>query len=408
MSSPTQLYNQLFKILSQYSFYKDLRHLKALAWMIQALLLSGKINLSEWEPYIQCRATQAQSVERRCQRFLNNRKIKVRTLYIPLMLAAISNWQTTKRIYLAIDTTVLWNRFCMIHVSIVCGRRAIPFLWKVIEHKSATVTFAEYKPLLKIAQKLIEPRFSDVMLLADRGFANHQLIQWLQESSWHYSLRLPCDVMIHGARRHPIELKYLVPPVSEAVLFHHVGLWSDGKYLCNLVLANVRGVKESWGVRGRMLSSPSYGRSARMRCTDEEPSLNTLWQYGMRFRVEQLFLDSKSGVFQLEESRIRTAKALARLYLIVALALLFATVHGMTIQVQGLRRQVDPHWRRGLSYLKIGLRWLKGFLHKSRDLLSPLPLLSGDPEPCFASKKAEADYYDEIWFSRIRSLDCRT
>ena len=58
----------------------------------------------------------------------------------------------------------------------------------------------------------------------------------------------------------------------------------------------------------------------------------------MRFRVEQLFLDSKSGVFQLEESRIRTAKALARLYLIVALALLFATVHGMTIQVQGLRR----------------------------------------------------------------------
>ena len=65
---------------------------------------------------------------------------------------------------------------------------------------------------------MIEPRFSDVMLLADRGFANHQLIQWLQESSWHYSLRLPCDVIIHGARRHPIELKYLVPSVSEAVL----------------------------------------------------------------------------------------------------------------------------------------------------------------------------------------------
>lgn len=187
MSSATQLYSQLFKLLSQYSPYRDLRHLKILAWMIQALLLSGKINLSEWEPYIQCHATQAQSTERRCQRFLKNPKIKARNLYLPLMLAAISNWQTTKRIYLAMDTTVLWNRFCMIHVSIVCGRRAIPFLWKVIEHKSATVSFAEYKSLLKIAKKLIEPRFSDVMLLADRGFANHQLIQWLQFSSWHYS-----------------------------------------------------------------------------------------------------------------------------------------------------------------------------------------------------------------------------
>ena len=388
MSSPTQIYSQLFELLSQQSLYKDLRHLKALAWMIQALILSGKINLSEWEPYIQCRATQAQSVERRCQRFLNNQKIKVRSLYLPLLLGAISNWQT-KRIYLAMDTTLLWNRFCMIHISLICGRRAIPFLWKVIEHKSATVAFTEYKSMLKLAQKLITPRYSDVTLLADRGFANHQLIQWLQESSWHYSLRLPCDVLIHGARRHPIELKYLTPQLSEAVLFHNVGLWLDGKYRCNLVLANVRGVKEPWAV-----------------ITDEEPSLNTLWQYGRRFRVEQLFLDSKSGVFQLEESRIRTAQALERLYLIVAIALLFATVHGMLIQVQGLRRKVDPHWTRGLSYLKIGLRWLKGVLFKGRHLLSPLPLLSADPEPCFASKKAQSHYYDAIWFTRISEIKC--
>ena len=79
---------------------------------------------------------------------------------------------------------------------------------------------------------------------------------------------------------------------------------------------------------------------------------------GLRFRVEELFLDSKSGVFQLEDSKIRYAKALERLYLIVALALLLATCHGMTLQLKGLRTQVDPHWKRGLSYLKIGLRWL--------------------------------------------------
>ncbi len=26
------------------------------------------------------------------------------------------------------------------------------------------------------------------------------------------------------------------------------------------------------------------------------------------------------------------------------------------VQVAGLRQHVDPHWNRGLSYLKIGLR----------------------------------------------------
>lgn len=387
MFSSAPLYNQLFSFLSQYSKYRDLRHLKALAWMINALICSGKINLSEWESYVPSRATKAQSIERRWQRFIRNPRIKVKSLYLPLLLAAISHWNSS-RLYLSLDTTVLWNQYCMIHISIVCGGRAVPFLWKVVKHKSSTVAFVEYKLMLKLAQKLLS-NYPDIMLLADRGFANHQLINWLQNSSWHYCLRLPCDVIIHGARRHPIELKYLAPNKAEAIFYQNIGLWLDGEYRCNLVLANVKGVREPWAV-----------------ITDEKPSLQTLWQYGLRFRVEELFLDSKSGVFQLEESKVRDRQALERLYLVVALSLLFSTVHGMTIQINGLRQKVDPHWRRGLSYLKIGLRWLKGVLHKNRNLLNPVALLSIDPQPCFASKKAKQHYYDAIWFSRIDEIKC--
>ncbi|XPM59310.2 MAG: hypothetical protein EDM05_018055 [Leptolyngbya sp. IPPAS B-1204] len=97
-----------------------------------------------------------------------------------------------------------------------------------------------------------------------------------------------------------------------------------------------------------------------------------------------------------------------RLYLVAALAVLYATAQGMSVQIAGLRQQVDPHWRRGISYLKIGLRWLKGVVHKGRHLLTPVPLLPEDPQPVFASKRAERDFYDEIWFSRVRSLTCKT
>ena len=83
-------------------------------------------------------------------------------------------------------------------------------------------------------------------------------------------------------------------------------------------------------------------------------------------------MDSKSGAFQLEESKIRTRKSLERLYLVVALAILFATSVGMAVQIKGLRTQVDPHWKRGLSYLKIGLRWVKGVINKGRELLTPI------------------------------------
>ena len=66
----------------------------------------------------------------------------------------------------------------------------------------------------------------------------------------------------------------------------------------------------------------------------------------------------KSGAFELEDSRLRHTDALKRLYLIATVALLSATTTGMTVQISGLRTTVDPHWRRGLSYLKIGLRCL--------------------------------------------------
>ncbi|MEM6612759.1 MAG: hypothetical protein AAF652_11000 [Cyanobacteria bacterium P01_C01_bin.72] len=85
------------------------------------------------------------------------------------------------------------------------------------------------------------------MLLAHRGFANHQLVRWLQNSNWHYCFRLPSDVTLHGAIRHPIELKYLYPAKSEAIVYHDVGLWFDGELRCNIVLANIKGVREPLG-----------------------------------------------------------------------------------------------------------------------------------------------------------------
>ena len=123
MSTSTPLYNQLLSLLSrprqllqvgetaqrtasQHSQYRDWRQIKALAWMVNALICSGKINLSEWESYVVSHATKAQSIERRWQRFVRNRRIKVRSLYIPLVMAAINDW-TNQRVYLALDTTML-------------------------------------------------------------------------------------------------------------------------------------------------------------------------------------------------------------------------------------------------------------------------------------------------------------
>lgn len=169
MSNSTLLYSQLMGYLRQHSRYRDLRHLKALGWMVSALVCSGQLSLGAWEPYVPSGVQKAQSTERRWQRFMSNPRIRVRALYLPLVRVALQGWQS-QRLYLALDTTVLWDRYCMIHLSVVCCGRAVPLLWRVLEHGSATVAFRQYKGLLRQARWLLR-HHPDVMLLGDRGNA---------------------------------------------------------------------------------------------------------------------------------------------------------------------------------------------------------------------------------------------
>ena len=166
------------------------------------------------------------------------------------------------------------------------------------------------------------------MLLADRGFAHQGLLEWLNKRTWHYCLRIPSDTLIHGVHRwRACPVSQLRTVQGEAKMYHQVGLWESGIERVNLAHAYPTGAAEPWTV-----------------ITDETPTLNTFWQYGLRFRVEELFLDSKSGVFGLADSRLRTASKLSRLYLVVAIAILYSTVMGTTVQLSGLRTQVDVHF----------------------------------------------------------------
>lgn len=88
MSNSTLLYGQLMGYLRQHSRYRDLRHLKALGWMVSALVCSSQLNLAAWEPYVPARAQKAQSTERRWQRFMSNARIRVAALYLPLVMVA--------------------------------------------------------------------------------------------------------------------------------------------------------------------------------------------------------------------------------------------------------------------------------------------------------------------------------
>jgi hypothetical protein len=60
-------------------------------------------------------------------------------------------------------------------------------------------------------------------------------------------------------------------------------------------------------------------------------------------------------VFQLADSGLRDPQRIDRLLLVIAIAVLAGSLQGYALSLAGLRRQVDPHWKRGMSFLRVGL-----------------------------------------------------
>ena len=76
--------------------------------------------------------------------------------------------------------------------------------------------------------------------------------------------------------------------------------------------------------------------------------------------------------------------------MVLAMTTLYLVSQGTSVVQRGKRRLVDPHWFRGMSYLKIGWRWVSYALSQGYELLTSVYLSSEcDPEPAIACKKQE-------------------
>ena len=64
-----------------------------------------------------------QSTVRRFRRWLDNDKIAIGSLYGPRMQQALAEWGEHV-LYLALDTSMLWNTYCMARISVLYRGRA--------------------------------------------------------------------------------------------------------------------------------------------------------------------------------------------------------------------------------------------------------------------------------------------
>ena len=369
MENTPRLYDTLVQVLGQQTTWGDLRRLKTLAWMMVGLIHAGSSSLSAWAPYVVSRAQYAQSTVRRFRSWLDNDKIDVLSLYGPFMQQAVAAWGE-QALYVALDTSMLWNTYCLVRLAVIYRGRAVPLVWCVLQHGSAQVAFEVYRDLLERAALLL-PRSCRVVFLADRGFADTELMAHLHRLGWHWRIRIKGSFWLYRPGQCRCKVERLAVARGHACFWHRVCITAKRYGPVHLAVAQAWQGQDVWYV-----------------LSDELTDGKTFEEYGLRFDIEENFLDDKSNGFQLESSLIRSAQALTRLCLVLAMTTLYLVTQGTEVVKQGKRRWVDPHWLRGQSYLKIGWHWVKLALSKGLDLITTVHLSSAcDPEPAMASKR---------------------
>jgi hypothetical protein len=205
MENTPHLDDTLVRVLSQHPTWLDRRHLQTLAWMLVGRIQSGWINLTAWAPYVVSRAQDAQSTVRRFRRWLDNDKIDVLALSSPLIPHAVAEWGEPA-LSVALDTSMVWDTYGLIRLSVIYRGRAVPLVWWVLKHGSAQVSCEAYKELLEQAAVLL-PRRCQVICLAARGFADTALMAHLPRLGWQWRMRIKRSFWLYrpGRRRCKVE-----------------------------------------------------------------------------------------------------------------------------------------------------------------------------------------------------------
>jgi hypothetical protein len=186
------------------------------------------------------------------------------------------------------------------------GERALPLAWRVAETEGA-IGFATQRELLEGVAGWL-PAGQAVILLADRFYGTPEMTRWRRDRGWDYRLRLKGNLAARlGATR-----------TTTAAL-----ALSEGPYFENVVLTGKR-VTTNIGI----LRDPGHAEPWIIAMSAKPGYLATL-AYADRWGIEPLFSDFKSRGFGLEQTHLRYPDRLARLILIMALALYWAVSTGL-------------------------------------------------------------------------------
>ena len=179
----------------------------------------------------------------------------------------VADWPTNSRFHRLANNAPGWHKWLRPHPNRASLQRVCPIRG-----------YEDYKVVLEQTLKAL-PEGLIVVLLADRGFLHRQLMQFARQVGWHYRLRAKASTLVYLEKYQGVRMSQLRPPKGHAHFYHSARVLGEKVHLALATPVPEEEDQEidSWYV-----------------VSDETADVSTLDEYGLRFDIEENFLDDKS------------------------------------------------------------------------------------------------------------------
>jgi hypothetical protein len=183
------------------------------------------------------------------------------------------------------------------------------------------------------------------VLLCDRGFRRTSWLRHCQELHQAFVVRLVADVLVHrcGRAGRPLRHWHLAP--GQAVDLGFILLRQDRAVRVRVLGVWAPGQREPWWLATDLL----------------DPPIDIVALYDRRMTVEEQFRDTKGCRFgvRLEWTQFRTPSYLARLTLLVGVALMLWTAVGQAVALTTPRVRLPCRYKGPrVSLLRVGIQYV--------------------------------------------------
>jgi hypothetical protein len=244
--------------------------------------------------------------------------------------------------------------------------RATPLLWKTVKKSELKDRRNDYEDELLVRLREVLPPDVEVLILADRGFADQKLFKFMKDLEFHYLIRIRGNVYVTNTKGERKRASEWVSPSGRPVALRNAKVTADECPVETVVCVHDTEMKEAWCL-----------------ATDQAMTgAMAVKRYGKRFTIEESFRDIKDERFGLGlgATHIGDAGRRDRLILIAAMAVFLLTLLGAAGESLGFDRHLKANTvkRRTHSLLKQGMFWYSALPNMRDERFEPLMTRFGE------------------------------